>query len=267
MKMPSDQTLAAGEMENRFREAADRLRDHISVTHHGEGSAPIAIVHLIGRSLSDLRWGQCLASSGYPIQMYSLIRPVREALNLIELFIQKPGRAQDWVDGKHWELTPKKVRDELGIDKDPIYSWMAEHSHPRFVGLQLTTYKVRREGETEWKNLMYLDELPLELPPALIATTMPGLALMDLAAAAGHVPVRATPEEGVLVWATMLRQVAEALEPGFKAVWSAAEPDELEEDEVGEKLREALDATLRHARELEQIAHEVSQKPGDPEES
>jgi hypothetical protein len=260
MERPSDQTLAAGEMENRFRDAQKLLKNYIGGPHHGEGPAPIAILHLLARSLTDLGWGQYLASSGYPLQMYSVIRPVREALNLIELFAQKPERAQDWVDGKYWELTPKTVRDELGIDKNTIYSWMAEHSHPRFAGLQLTTYKVRKEGETEWRNVMYVDELPLELPPVLIATTMPGLALMDLAMTADHVQVSAKPEDVVLAWATMVRQIGEMLEPGFKAVWSAAKPDELEEDEVGEKLKEALDESLKHARELEEIALEATQK-------
>lgn len=266
MQSPSDQTLAAGEMENRFRLAEKLLRDYISGQHHSDGPAPVAIVHLVGRSMTDLGWGQYLASSGYPLQMYSVIRPVREALNLVELFAQKPERAQDWIEGKYWELTPKKVREELGIEKDPVYSWMAEHSHPRFAGLQLTTYKVRREGDAEWRTVMHLDELPLELPPVLIATTMPGLALMDLAFAAGHVQVTAKPEHVAVAWTTMVREVGETLEPAFKAVWSAAKPDELEQDEVGEKFRETLDESLKRVRELEEIAVEATQDGGSKDE-
>jgi hypothetical protein len=62
---------------------------------------------------------------------------------------------------------------------------------------------------------LFLGELPLEFGPVLIATTMPGLALLDLALAAGHVAVR---KDVAFGWATMLRRVAELLETGFQAV-------------------------------------------------
>lgn len=241
-------------MENCFRAAQKALKEYIARPLHSQGPAPIAITHLVARSLTDLGWGQYLASSGYPIQMYSVIRPVREAINLIDLFAQKPERAQDWVDGKFWSLTPKKVRDELGIEDDAVYSWMAEHSHPRFAGLQLTTYKMRREGEEGWRNVMYLDELPFELLPVLIATAMPGLALMDLASASGHVHISDKPENVAVAWASMLREVAENLEPGFQAVSAAARPEDLEDDEMGTQLAQALAETLEHARDLEKLA-------------
>ncbi len=260
MVRPSEQTLAAGEMENRFRDAHKLVKDYVGGPHRGEGPAPIAIIHLLLRSLTDLGWGQYLASSGYPLQMYSVIRPVREALNLIELFVNEPKRAQDWVDGKFQTLTPQKVREELGIDRDPLYSWMAEHSHPRFAGLQTTTYRVKKKGETEWQNVMYPDELPLELPPVLIATTMPGLALMDVALAAGNAQVSAEPEDVAVAWATMVRGVGETLDPGFRAVWLAVKTDELEEDEFGERLTTTLGEALKQTQKLEEIAREAAQK-------
>ena len=150
------------------------------------------------------------------------------------------------------------MRKELGIESDPVYAWMSEHSHPRFAGLQLTTYKMKREGEEEWQNVLFLGELPLEFGPVLIATTMPGLALLDLALAARHVVVR---KEIALGWATMLRQVAELLAVGFQAVWDAADFDDVGLDELGSKMREAMKSSVDRAREIERIAEEAKTKP------
>lgn len=251
----SPQARAAVTMEEQFRAAANLLeRFLVEGAFRSEKPADFAITHLVGRSLADLRWGQYLVGEGYPIQMYSVIRPVSEALNLIGLFAQQPERAEAWAAGEYREFQPAKVRRELGIESDPVYAWMAEHSHPRFAGLQLTTYKIKREGEDEWRNVRFLGELPLELGPVLIATTMPGLALLDLALGAGHVVVR---KEVALGWATMLRQIAELLEPGFQAVWEAAAPDEIKLDETGSKLREAIKSSVDRAREIERIADEA----------
>jgi hypothetical protein len=52
----------------------------------------------------------------------------------------RPRSATAWAEGGHQDLTPTKVRKRLGIERDPVYSWMAEHSHPRFADFQLTTY-------------------------------------------------------------------------------------------------------------------------------
>jgi hypothetical protein len=257
----SPQARAAVTMEEQFRAAADLLeRFLVDGAFRSDKPADFAITHLVGRSLADLRWGQYLACEGYPIQMYSVIRPVSEALNLIDLFVKEPERAEAWAAGEYRQFQPAAVRKELGIDSDPVYAWMAEHSHPRFAGLQLTTYKIKREGE-EWQNVLFLGELPLEFGPVLIATTMPGLALLDLALAAGHVVVR---KEVALGWATMLRQVAELLEVGFQAVWDAADFEDVGLDELGAKMREAIKSAADRAREIEQIADEAKAKADGP---
>jgi hypothetical protein len=239
-------------MGKQFRAAADLLeRFLVDGAFRSDKPADFAITHLVGRSLADLRWGQYLAGEAYPIQMYSVIRPVSEALNLIALFVKEPERAEAWAAGDYRQFQPAAVRRELGIDSDPVYAWMAEHSHPRFAGLQLTTYKIKREGQEEWQNVLFLGELPLEFGPVLIATTMPGLALLDLALAARYVIVR---KEVALGWAPMLRQVAELLEVGFQAVWDAAEFEDVGLDELGAKMREAIKSSVDRAREIEQIA-------------
>jgi hypothetical protein len=251
----SVEARAAVTMEEQFRAAADLLeRFIVDGAFRSEKPADFAITHLVGRSLADLRWGQYLAGEGYPIQMYSVIRPVSEALNLIELFVKEPDRAEAWAAGDYRQFQPAAVRKELGIESDPVYAWMSEHSHPRFAGLQLTTYKVKREGEEGWQNVLFLGELPLEFGPVLIATTMPGLALLDLALAAGNIVVR---KEIAFSWATMLRQVAELQEVGFQAVWDAADFDDVGLDELGSKMREAIKSSVDRAREIERIAEEA----------
>jgi len=102
---------AVAEMDERFREA-----EHLARRFVGEGitrlqgASQFAIAYLATRSLADLRWGHYLAGEGYPVQMTSVVRPVIESMHLIDLFVAEPARAQTWVDGKHFELTPKKVR-------------------------------------------------------------------------------------------------------------------------------------------------------------
>jgi hypothetical protein len=144
---PSPQARAAVAMEEQFRTAADLLeRFIVDGTSRSEKLADFAITHLVARSVADLRAGQLLAGEGHPIQMYAVIRPVAESLNLIDLFVNDPERAEAWAAGDYRQFQPAKVRKELGIHSDPVYAWMAEHSHPRYAGLQLTTYKMRREG-------------------------------------------------------------------------------------------------------------------------
>ena len=41
------------------------------------GTAQFAIVHLVAQSLADLKAGMHLAASGFLVQMYSVIRPVK----------------------------------------------------------------------------------------------------------------------------------------------------------------------------------------------
>lgn len=262
----SPQARAVATMEEQFRTAADVLERYIvDGTFRSERPADFAITHLVGRSLADLRWGQYLAGEGYPIQMYSVVRPVAEALNLIDLFVKHPERAEPWAAGEYREFQPAEVRKELGIDSDPVYAWMAEHSHPRFAGLQLTTYKIKRADDGEWQNVLFLGELPLELGPVLIATTMPGLALLDLALAACHLVVR---KETAERWPAMLREIAELLERGFQAVWDAADFDDVGLDEIGARLREAIKSAADRAREIERIADEAgtNAKPSTTEQ-
>jgi hypothetical protein len=250
MNVPSRETLAAGHMENCFRDASDHIERYLVEGPAGmSGPAPIAILHLLCRSLADLRTGQFLASSGFPVQMYSLVRPAMEAINLIDLFAQDADAANDWMDGKHWEFRPAKVRDRLGLDKDELYSWASAHSHPRFAGMQLTTYTVTDTSTGETTVRPYIGGLPLELPQVLMATTFPGTILGLLAHALSHATVKT---EVAKTWPTVARKGGEDLMPGFETVYAALGEHGLPEEEA-EKMSAVLQESIDLARELEEI--------------
>lgn len=249
-------------MENRFSTAAEVLADYIRngrpQTH---GAAEFAILHLISRSLADLRWGQYLASSGYPIQAYSVIRPVAESLNLIDLFLQEPETAQKWADG-HWgEFTPARVRDRLKIEEDSLYKFLSEHSHPRFAGLQLSVFQRVGEPDEQGRQqaVLYMGEIPFDVPAVLLATAMPGLLLAQLVLAAGH--VRLT-RDAALGWVRVVRQVSVELRAGWAEV--AAQLPEAENDE-GEIIQ-PLHHIEEVGRQLQELAEELEAEAGAGEE-
>jgi hypothetical protein len=204
------------------------------------------------RSIADLRGNQFLAGEGFPVQMYSLVRPVLESINLIELFAQEPEAAAAWAEGKYREFTPAKVRERLGLGDDPVYSWMAEHSHPRFAGFQLTTYLVTDDEGAETMR-GFIGGLPLELPQVLLATTAPGNALCQLSLALGHCTVK---EEIGYTWPTVARRVGETVMPGYEAVYEALREHGLEDEAMSDML-DALRTAIAAAVEMEQIVAEA----------
>lgn len=250
----TEETLAAGKMENAFRDASDNVeRYFIEGAAKVEGPAQIATMHLICRSLADLRSGQYLACEGFPIQMYSLVRPVIESINLVELFAKEPEMAEKWAAGEHKKFAPAKVRERLGIADDPVYSWMCEHSHPRFAGFQLTTYLVTdQEGIETMRG--YIGGLPLELPQVLLATTAPGNVLCQLSLALGHCTVK---EEVAHTWPTVARSVGETVLPGYEAVYEALGKHGLKDDQMAEMV-EAMREAIAAATEMEEIVAEAA---------
>jgi hypothetical protein len=250
MPVPTKETLAAGKMENCFRDASDLIEQYlIDGAAQMSGAAPIAIFHLICRSLADLRSAQYLASSGFTIQMYSLVRPAVESINLVDLFAAEPTAADDWMAGKHWEFRPARVRQRLGIGDDEVYSWACAHSHPRFRGLQLTTYHVKNETTGEETVRPFIGGLPLEFPSVLMATTLPGNVLCLLSSALAHVTVKTAVAR---TWPTVARRVGEAIMPGFEEVWLTLEAHGLPEEETT-KLLDSMRQSIAHAIELEEI--------------
>lgn len=106
-----------------------------------DGDLVFAVLHLLGRSISDLLAAGHLASHAYLQQAYGALRPVHENCELLELFARDPSKAAEWVKTeKPWaDFSPKAVRVRLGIEPDPVYSHITEMgTHPRFAGSRLS---------------------------------------------------------------------------------------------------------------------------------
>ena len=97
--------------------------------------ASFAILLLFARCISDLVAAFHLGKHGYSVQCYTLLRPILENLNLIELFFQFPDFGDTWIQCQgedRKEFKPAEVRKKLGKDRyDPIYSELCKMgSHP-----------------------------------------------------------------------------------------------------------------------------------------
>jgi hypothetical protein len=101
-----------------------------------------AVMHMAARSLSDLIAGVHLVSHGYLVQMYSVVRPVLDALDLVELFVRDPAEATTWIetDKAHQMFTPAAVRRRLDAEAfDRVHSHFSESgTHPRMAGANLS---------------------------------------------------------------------------------------------------------------------------------
>jgi hypothetical protein len=250
--MPTAAELALGNIENQFRSAVEDVEGYISNATATSGSAQWAILHLVGRSLADLKCGMFLVTSGYIVQMYSVIRPVKESLNLIRLFEQQPEKADEWAAGNYREFTPAKVRDALGGKDDPIYSWMSEHSHPRFAAAQLSTYST---GPA--RGVILSGGMPLDHPQVLLAAALPGDLLTEVAFAAGQIPMA---RAAALDWPSTVASVIEKLIEGvtglFKAIYATVEG--VPSQEIADNIVEVMKTNLALAREIETAVEEAA---------
>ena len=104
---------------------------------------------------TDLIAATHIASHSYVQQAYSLIRPVHECCDLVELFAREPGEAVKWVNSPRpgVEYRPASVRRR--IDAPPVstdtYGHLSEMgSHPRFLGARASAVMwINREDPTE----------------------------------------------------------------------------------------------------------------------
>jgi hypothetical protein len=130
---------------------ADRKRD-------ADGNLVFAILHLAGRSVSDLLAAGHLASHAYLQQAYGAMRPVHENCELLELFACDPSAAGEWVNAdRPWaDFSPRAVRGRLGIEPNPIYSHITEMgTHPRFAGSRLSGVMRVAQDEAETRTLVF----------------------------------------------------------------------------------------------------------------
>jgi|GEM_PF-1964703 len=104
-----------------------------------DGTVALAKFYLMGRSLNDLISGFHLATQGYIVQSYTVLRPLLESIDLIKLFSICPEYADLWTEGGEsaWnKLKPSEVRKKLGEEStSEVYGHFCENgTHPTFGG-------------------------------------------------------------------------------------------------------------------------------------
>jgi hypothetical protein len=245
-------TLAVGAAENRFHLAADALESYIAEGIQGIAHPRIDFPtqYLLARSLADLRAAMLLAASGFVVQSASVMRPVVEAINLVRLFERDSSYATAWLRGDK-NPSPPEVRKLLGEGPDAVYGHLAKLSHPRLFGAEQSTYVNAASGEI----ILMMGGLPLSDPSVLIAASMPGDLLGELASAAGHLNVN---EDAALRWPSMLVTVTTELLEGARGILEVLHPDGIPPGSLGEKILMAMQENVASARELAKAMDEAT---------
>lgn len=181
-------------------------------------SLTLAICHMLARATTDLLAGVHLISHLYLPQAYTVLRPVYEAIDLVELFAKDPQQADLWVstDKTFREFTPSAVRKKLGVARSTaVRDHFTEHgTHPRLPGARLSGAVT--EGPSQTDSNLYLAVGPFAPSSgAIVAAYVNALvALGSLSARARHLDV-ATASVDVPPWLAkhidVIRRVTHAL--------------------------------------------------------
>ena len=150
-----------------------------------------ASVHLLARSLSDLLAGGHLASHYYLPQAHSVLRPVIDSCDLMDLFAEHPEQAEKWVttDQPWIDFAPRTVRKRLGREKlDPVHSYFSEAgSHPRFEGARISGgLAINPEDPTDQTALFQVGPIWPEHPATLLIWPFIFLLAVDAAKCGAH---------------------------------------------------------------------------------
>lgn len=164
--------------------AADPLIALLGTVHgpsRTRGELTLAICHMLARGITDLLAGVHLARHCYLAQSYAVMRPVYEAIDLLDLFAADQEQAVVWAntDKAFRHFTPSEVRKKLGRPSfDPMHNHFTEHgSHPRFAAAKLSGAVLRKSGSEDPPDLHmaigpFLPDRPASLHPyahALVA--------------------------------------------------------------------------------------------------
>jgi hypothetical protein len=146
-----------------------------------------AVVHLVCRSISDLVAGGHLASHRLLPQTYCVLRPVLDACDLIELFVEDPSAAERWLQpgDAQREFSPGRVRQRLGRNKyDLGHGLLSElGSHPRFAGIRMSLALERDETAEGTTTPFAIGPAPMWHPSTLYAWRTAFNTTFDLAKA------------------------------------------------------------------------------------
>jgi hypothetical protein len=161
-----DSFVATGRREQLLEAFADSIEPLYTLVieaggpSKGGGERAFAIFHLLARSITDLLAAVHLATHAYLQQAYTLIRPVLENCDLIELFAQVPDEAARWVNAEKpgIDYRPADVRRRIGGSQEDaeLYGHLSEMgSHPRFAGSRVAgLMHVRVEDPTDRRAVL-----------------------------------------------------------------------------------------------------------------
>jgi hypothetical protein len=111
--------------------------------------------HLATRSMSDLVASAHLASHAYLQQAYTVLRPVLENCDLLELFYREPGEALLWLEsaepGRLFRPAEVRRRVEAPAEDGDAYGYLSElGSHPRAAGSRIASvFRLSEQGLLE----------------------------------------------------------------------------------------------------------------------
>lgn len=128
--------------------------------HRGDGHHAFALFHLAGRSITDLIGAGHLASHSYVQQAYTLLRPVGESCDLMELFAQEPAEASRWIESRRpgIDFRPKAVRERIGEPEaaTEMYGHLSEMGpHPRFAGSRVAGVMQQRVDDPSARRVVF----------------------------------------------------------------------------------------------------------------
>lgn len=161
-----DSFVATGRREELLGAFADAVEPLYSLVieaggpSRGEGERAFAIFHLLARSITDMLAAVHLATHAYLQQAYTLIRPVHENCDLIELFAQVPEEAARWVNAEKpgIDYRPAVVRTRIGGSREDaeMYGHLSEMgSHPRFAGSRISgVFRVGIDDPTDRRAVL-----------------------------------------------------------------------------------------------------------------
>jgi hypothetical protein len=156
-----DSTIAEGRKGDIFGavafalDALYRMSGSDARPHRGDGAQALSMFHLTTRSLSDLIASAHLASHAYLQQAYTLLWPVMENGDLIELFYREPAEARVWLDapkpGKLFRPADVRKRVQAPLEDGDVYGYLSElGTHPRAPGLRIASvYQQSDQGLLE----------------------------------------------------------------------------------------------------------------------
>jgi hypothetical protein len=193
-----DSYVATGrraQLVDAFAEAVEPLYDLVIAAggrRRGDGERAFAIFHLLARSITDLIAAVHLASHAYLQQAHTLVRPVHENCDLIELFAQYPDEAVQWVNSENpgKEFRPGDVRQRIGepSESKDVYGHLSEMGpHPRFAGSRITGgMRVRVDDPTDRQLVLCMGSFFEWHPASVLVYTWAFEAVIRLGFKARH---------------------------------------------------------------------------------